>query len=59
MEKNIKKIWKKIKIIFAGQKNYFIKLNPDQNFSYKYTSIIDPRIDRVFIDLIEKGNKKT
>ena len=58
-KKILKKFGKRFKIIFAGQKNYFIKLNPDQNFSYlNSTSIIDPRIDRVFMNLIEKGNKK-
>ena len=58
-KKIINKFGRRFKIIFAGQKNYFIKLNPDRNFSYlNSSSIIDPRIDKIFIDLIEKGNKK-
>ena len=58
-KKILKKYGKRFKIIFAGQKNYFVKLNPDQNFSYlNSTSIIDPRIDIIFLDLIKKGNKK-
>jgi len=57
--KMINKFGKRFKIIFAGQKKYFIKLNPDRNFSYlNSSSIIDPRIDEIFINLIEKGDRK-
>ena len=55
----IKMFSKRFKIIFAGQKKYFIKLNPDRNFSYlNSSSIIDPRIDKIFLNLLKNDNRK-
>ena len=45
-KKMIKEFGKKLKIIFAGNKKYFLKLNPDHNFTYlNSSSIIDPEIE--------------
>ena len=58
-KKMIKMFGKRFKIIFAGQKKYFIKLNPDRNFSYlNSSSIIDPRIDKIFLNLLKNDNRK-